>query len=80
MRRREVLGRLGGVAVGLPLAARAQQRMTAIGFLGAASAGGWAALIAGLGQGLKDTGFIDGQDDGFHKGVWIRCFMPGSMT
>jgi hypothetical protein len=20
------------------------------------------------------------QDDGFYKGVWIRCFMPGSMT
>jgi len=25
--------------------------------------------------------YVDGyQDDGFHNGVWIRCFMPGSMT
>jgi hypothetical protein len=25
--------------------------------------------------------YVDGyQDDGFYKGVWIRCFMPGSMT
>lgn len=62
MRRREVLGALGGVAVGLPLAARAEQRTTAIGFLGAASAAGWVPLIAGFRQGLKDTGFIDGQN------------------
>ena len=25
--------------------------------------------------------YVDGyQDDGFYRGVWIRCFMPGSMT
>lgn len=25
--------------------------------------------------------YVDGyQDDGFDNGVWIRCFMPGSMT
>jgi len=25
--------------------------------------------------------YVDGyQGDGFNNGVWIRCFMPGSMT
>ena len=57
-----IIAGLGG-AVAIPLAARAQQAaMPVIGFLGSTSPGPYAALVDAVRQGLKETGYIEGQD------------------
>src|SRR5262249_26913407 len=62
MRRREFLGVLGGAAA-WPLAARAQQpTMPVIGFLGGASAGESRSNLAGFRQGLRQAGYVEGQN------------------
>jgi putative ABC transport system substrate-binding protein len=62
MRRREFLGAIGGVAAAWPLAARAQQPMPVIGFLGSQSLDYYADLFRAFRQGLKDSGYVDGED------------------
>src|SRR6266436_6242849 len=62
MRRREFITLIGGAA-GWPLTARAQQpTVPVIGFLRVTSAYDSAHLVAAFQQGLKQTGFVDGQN------------------
>jgi putative tryptophan/tyrosine transport system substrate-binding protein len=63
MRRRQFIAMLGGVAVARPHAARAQRPgMPVIGFLGAGSLEPLRDQVAALYRGLKETGFIEGQN------------------
>ena len=61
MRRREFITLLGGAAA-WPIAARAQQagKIVRIGFLGAASASGYARQVEEFRSGLRDLGYVEG--------------------
>ena len=63
MRRREFITLLGGGAVVWPLAVRAQQpAMPVIGFLDPRSPGTTERPLGAFHQGLKDTGYVDGEN------------------
>ena len=63
MRRRQFIKVLAGSAAAWPLVARAQQSaMPVIGFLRSTSAAGSEHLVAAFEQGLKEAGFVAGQN------------------
>jgi putative ABC transport system substrate-binding protein len=63
MKRRDFLGLVGGAAAAWPLAVWAQQRsMPVLGFLGSQSPDDHADRLRALHQGLKDAGYVDGDN------------------
>jgi len=62
MKRREFIALLGGAAAGVPFAARAQQSMPVIGYLGSGYAEDQKNLVAATLQGLKEAGYVEGQN------------------
>jgi putative tryptophan/tyrosine transport system substrate-binding protein len=63
MRRREFITLLGGAAAAWPIAARAQQAaMPMIGFLSGRSHADSKQMLAALGQGLNEQGFVERQN------------------
>jgi putative ABC transport system substrate-binding protein len=62
LKRREFMSLLGGVAA-WPLAAHAQQpAMPVVGFLRDSSINASNAFVAALRQGMKEAGFVEGQN------------------
>jgi putative tryptophan/tyrosine transport system substrate-binding protein len=63
MRRRDFIKAISALPALCPLAARAQQpAMPVVGFVNTASPAGYAAMANAFHQGLKDTGYADGQN------------------
>ena len=64
MRRRDFIKGISGSAVSLPFSARAQQQpaMPVIGFLGSATSQSYAIRLRAFRQGLKETGYVEGQN------------------
>jgi putative ABC transport system substrate-binding protein len=62
MTRRDFVALVGGAGASWPLSTRAQQPMPVIGFLSSAAPGPYAAIVAAVRQGLRETGYVEGQN------------------
>ena len=63
VKRRDLLGLIGGVAATWPLAAAGQQKPApVIGFLSSSSAEGFAGILPAFRDGLKQEGFTEGEN------------------
>jgi putative ABC transport system substrate-binding protein len=63
MKRRDFIKVIAGAAVAWPLPARTQQpAIPLIGFLGAPSPAPYARYVAAIHQGLKEAGYVEGQN------------------
>ena len=63
MKRRDFITLVGGAAVAWPLAARAQQPAPpVVGFVRSTSLAPFQSLVAAFGDGLKEAGFVAGQN------------------
>lgn len=61
MKRREFIRLAGAAAASVPLAARAQQKLPTIGFLGVSTSTAWRHFVAAFEQRLRELGWIDGR-------------------
>src|SRR5690242_12866063 len=62
MRRREFIAVLGGAMLAWPVVTRAQQPLKKIGFLSVSSPSAHAPFVTAFNDGLKQLGFIEGQN------------------
>src|SRR5262245_31444521 len=63
LNRRQFVTMLGGAAVAWPLAAWAQQQPTPlVAFINSGSAAGFTHLVVAFRQGLKEAGYVEGQN------------------
>jgi ABC-type uncharacterized transport system substrate-binding protein len=62
IRRRKFIAVLGGMTVAWPLLTRAQQPVKKVGFLSVSSPKAHATFVAAFNEGLKEVGFIEGQN------------------
>jgi putative ABC transport system substrate-binding protein len=63
MRRRQFLGLVGGASIAWPLTGHAKKTtLPVVGFLNSASADGYASMAAAFRQGLKETGYVEGNN------------------
>ena len=61
--RRQFISAFGGTAVAWPLAAHAQQpNVPVVGFINSASPDGYEPMLNAFRQGLKETGYVEGQN------------------
>jgi putative ABC transport system substrate-binding protein len=60
MRRREFL--IGSALAAWPMTSRAQRAMPVVGFLNGSSADGYAPMVSAFHQGLKEVGYVEGQN------------------
>lgn len=62
MRRRDFIRVIAGTAAAWPLLAHAQQTVPVIGFIGAESPERYTERLNAFREGLKETGFVEGQN------------------